>query len=142
MNDITHTQYWNEVKETAEFSLDACLTNGNDIRDFTHEVIDGHQWIIYTFYHDQILRFTDNDEAYQDCYSNKDLGRVVAENGLDHVKMIQAFFAFEQDVNGALSDLIQEKREDLEAKLEKAESLKDKLESRIEEIESQLEVLA
>ena len=58
-NQITSTQYWNEVSALAQMiAEEAMQQSGNDrseaeelINDtLLHETIDGHQWIIYNAY--------------------------------------------------------------------------------------------
>jgi hypothetical protein len=111
MENITYNSYWAEVKDLATMLLDEndnCMETISD-NSLDHEAVDGHQWIIYTTYHDQILNFSDNTEAYLDLYGNDDLGQIVSEHGLDHARMIQAFWAFLYDVQNSLHDQFEER---------------------------------
>ena len=136
MKDITHHEYWNEVSTIGQDIIDNALEYGSDVSDLTHEAIDGHEWIIYTFYHDQILSFTDNDEAYLDIYSNEDLGELVKEHGLDHARMVQAFYALDMDVRQWVQDTGKEK---LEEKLKDLEEERADMEKRIQQKEILIE---
>lgn len=69
------------------------------VYDRIHEIIDGHQWVIYYAYNDEVLRFSGNDDAYLDVYDNEGIGQIVTEHGLDHVGMVRAYFAMSQDVS-------------------------------------------
>ena len=77
--DMSRGEYWEEVSSLAKSITEECLDNfdaktqteiqeDNDHSDFrealderTWETIDGHQWVIYTAYNFDIMRFSDND---------------------------------------------------------------------------------
>ena len=82
----------------------------NDSR--LHETIDGHEWIIYYAYNDDVLRFSDNDEAYKDIYCDEDLGRLISEGGLDSAKTMMAFWAMYQDVQEQLDEAFDDYEEE------------------------------
>lgn len=107
MSNITNSKYWNEIESMAEDivseameSADNDVDNARDeIYDYRlHEGVDGHEWVIYYAYNDDVLEHTYNEDAYKDVYSNEDIGRVVAEQGMDSAKTIMAYFAMYQDV--------------------------------------------
>lgn len=82
MDEMTQREYWDEVASLAKSitgetldSLDAetqaeVRENGFDAVDSAREAlqerlwetIDGHQWVIYTSYNFDVLRFSDNEE--------------------------------------------------------------------------------
>jgi hypothetical protein len=67
---ITEREYWSEVKAIQKNLLDEYKQEGADtdpnewVNDRMHETIDGHQWIIYTYYNTQVLTHSKNDDAY------------------------------------------------------------------------------
>ena len=122
MKDLNNSaQYWEEVRSTASYIVEEAIQLAEDnedpcIRDsaeeiindyLLHEQIDGHQWIIYTAYHRPIVDFTINEDAYLDIYGNEDLGRIIAEEGMEQVEMIRAFWAFYQDVQEAVYEALE-----------------------------------
>ena len=106
MDNITQQSYNTEIEELASSIAEELLEEYGSreeaedyVYDRIHEVIDGHQWVIYHAYNDDVLRFSDNDEAYKDVYCNEDIGAQIAENGLDSFKVTMAYFAMAQDVS-------------------------------------------
>lgn len=97
--NISCSDYWAGVKSIADDIIAECEEYGQDLYDYTHEVVDGHQWIIYNAYNDDVIKHSGNPDAWEDCYTNEDIGRVVTENGMDHARMVQAYFALQQDVS-------------------------------------------
>lgn len=115
--EMTYNEYQEKIRLTAaciiEEATEQCdSTDADDIRDYIydngldHKAVDGHQWIICTAYHDDIVRHTSNENAYLDIYSYEDLGRVVAEKGLDELNRIRAFYAMSQDVREAIDEAL------------------------------------
>jgi len=137
MKDLTYSEYYKGVNALADIIIEECVSYDSYLPDVLHQTIDGEQWIIYNHYHDAIISHTSNDEAYLDNYSLEDLGRVVAENGLDHARMIQAFHALEQDVREALSC----KKEDLEEQVENLEESVEGQNNFIDSCEEQIEAI-
>ena len=110
--EFTSSEYHQEVSDIAEGLYSAALwKNDNDhesaieeIHDrLLHELVDGHQWVIYTYSNGLIERFSDNAEAFKDVYDNESIGALVADQGLDAVKPIIAYFAMYQDISEAIS---------------------------------------
>ena len=82
MADMTQREYWDEVESLAKSITEETFDylddedkadvreNGFDANDNAREAlherlwetIDGHQWIIYTSYNFDVLRFSDNEE--------------------------------------------------------------------------------
>lgn len=119
MKDITRQKYWSEIDSiAAEIAAEAMEAAEGDREAADESIfdwrlnnwIDGHEWIIYPHGNDAVMAHTDNPDAYQVCYSNADLGALVAEKGIEGAKAAMAFFAMYQDV----SDLIRDKLDELE----------------------------
>ena len=126
---MKYSEYYNEVRETAQNIIDEALESqdwfdlryGKDPYEAAIEVIqdwalpqaiDGHQWIIYTGYHLDILNNSGNDEAYTEIYSDEDIGQIIRENGAAHFDMIRAFWAFNYDVQEVIFDMLQDEIEE------------------------------
>ena len=112
--DFTESQYHQEIKDLASDLYDEALAqNDNDhdqaddaIFDYMlTELVDGHQWVIYTYSNDLVARFSDNADAYRDCYDNESIGQIVTDKGLEGMKPIIAYFAMQQDISDALYEL-------------------------------------
>jgi len=112
--EFTSSEYHKEISDlAADLYSEALDQNDNDhdlaidaIHDhLLHELVDGHQWVIYTYSSELVESFSDNAEAYQDCYDNESLGALVSEKGIDSLKAIVAYFAMYQDISEAISEL-------------------------------------
>lgn len=121
MKEITQHSYIKEVKDLAFDLLAETMSDNNNDREVAmekiqdcllHETIDGHEWIIYTYYNQLIVNFSNNDDAYLDVYSSEDLGELIKEKGLDAVVLSRAFYAFHQDVQDALHEIEEEEKEE------------------------------
>ena len=102
VNDLAYDLYDEALEQNDndhESAMDAISDN------LLHELVDGHQWIIYTFSNELVARFSDNDEAYLDCYDNESIGQLVSDKGLDAVKPIIAYFAMYQDIFDSIYEL-------------------------------------
>jgi len=113
--DFTESQYHQEIKDLASALYeDALAENDNDhdqAEDAIYsdsrlsELVDSHQWVIYTYSNDLVARFSDNAEAYRDFYDNESIGQIVTDKGLEGMKPIIAYFAMQQDISDALYEL-------------------------------------
>ena len=112
--EFTSTEYHNEISDlAANLYTEALEQNDNDhesaidaIHDqLLHELVDGHQWVIYTYSNELVERFSDNAEAFKDVYDSESIGALVADQGLDSVKPIIAYFAMYQDISDRLNEL-------------------------------------
>jgi hypothetical protein len=101
MEPITLSEYVDECKAIARTITKECEGDEDRIQDKLHEEIDGHQWIIYTYYNLQVLTHSDNDGAYFDNF-----GPLEAKDFSDAV-LKMAFAAFYQDVQERLSDALE-----------------------------------
>lgn len=75
----------------------------DDASDQIHEAVDGHQYVIYTKYHRDVLNFSDNEEAW------RELGDELPKD--TDVDMYRAFWAMREDVNQAMRDFVSEVEE-------------------------------
>ena len=112
--EFTSSEYHQEIRDVADsLYSEALWQNDNDhdlaveaIHDrLLHEIVDGHQWVIYTYSNGLIERFSDNANAFKDAYDNESIGALVADQGLDAVKPIIAYFAMYQDISDRLNEL-------------------------------------
>lgn len=112
--DFNSNQYHAEISDIAsDLYHEALEQNDNDhgsamdaIQDrMLHELVDGHRWVIYTYSNELVERFSANAEAFKDCYNNESIGALVADQGLDAVKPIIAYFAMYQDIMSAIYEL-------------------------------------
>lgn len=106
MESITLSQYANECSDIARDIVDECQGDEERIQDRLHETIDGHQWIIYTYYALQILSHTKNDDAYFD-----DFGPLTADGFSDAVTKM-AFAAFMRDVQEDIPEALERWRKE------------------------------
>ena len=97
-DDMTRTEYWKEVASLAESITEETLdefdsetqaeiredNDHNEFRDSLterlHETIDSHQWVIFTAYNFDVMKFSPNDD-----YSVVNFGAesIVDETGLN-----------------------------------------------------------
>lgn len=108
--NITYEAYVTEVAGIAQYCINEALEYGSDLYDMVHQYVDGHQWIIYYAHNQDVLDHSENPDAWTDCYSNKDLGTIVAEDGMDGARMIQAYCAMHQDVTEKVYELVDGQR--------------------------------
>ncbi len=94
--DITYKEYHDEIESIVRNCFDAETYNDIDEDTWTdrlHEQIDGHQWVIYTGYHTDVLKLSDNDDY---CF---DQGLIDASSAksLSDITIIAAFWAMYAD---------------------------------------------
>jgi hypothetical protein len=99
---MTNHEYRNEIKEIAISIDDAELWNETtDRSERLHETIDGHKWIIYTRFHDDILLHTRSDNY---GFDNGLIDTKISSIGeSENLKAVIAFWAFYGDVESELS---------------------------------------
>lgn len=85
-------EYWEEIESLAREITREARDEDRDIYDVLHETIDGHQWIIYTRFHAEVLQHTANDSAMWDEGLNEGI------NSHDEYMMRAAFCAMLADV--------------------------------------------
>ena len=72
-----------------------------------HETIDGHKWIIYYSYNQDVIANSSNPEAWEDIYSQADIGKVLSDKGLTGLYQTLAYFAMFQDVADELDTALE-----------------------------------
>ena len=112
--EFTSSEYHQEISDIADGLYSAALWKNDDDHDLAieeihdrllHELVDGHQRVLYTYSNGLIERFSDNAKAFMDVYDNESIGALVADKGLDSVKPIIAYFALSQDISDRINDL-------------------------------------
>ena len=61
---LTSHEYWQQVSSLVDNLLEEARDDGLDREDLDQrlwETIDGHEWVIYTGYHYEVLGHSDND---------------------------------------------------------------------------------
>ena len=96
MEDFTKQEYYTDLEETAKDIIKEHLEDGTDCYDLAHERVDGDQWIIYNYYHDFIIKYTNNEEAYEE------LGPL--EGDFNQIKQTGAYWAMLQDLNDEIAE--------------------------------------
>lgn len=105
MTMISQSEYYAEVCAVAQAVLTESRDESRDVQDVLFEAVDGHQWIIYTFYNLQVLTHSRNDAAYFDSFGPLDA------SGFSDAVQKMAYAAFEQDVQDAIAELQNESEE-------------------------------
>lgn len=96
-------EYYDDVKSTAESILDEYKDNldadelpdrdAENFNEMLHENVDGSSWIIYDSKAADVLKYSDNDNAFD------------REHGGEGTTNVRAFYAMEADVRDELMDL-------------------------------------
>lgn len=92
MEKINTQTYFDEVRSLAA-EVTARAEEGEDPYDVAHELVDGHQWIIYTAYNHVVMWHTDNRDAIDEVCRVEDYGSSFRE-----ALMRAAYFALLADV--------------------------------------------
>lgn len=118
MTILTSTEYEQEIKDLAINLIEENQASADEleqsvyefIRDngYDHELVDGHQWIIYTGYHQSILAYSDNTDCMIEEFGNEHAGDVLRDKGLDGLTLTMSFYAMLADLNKELYTLEQE----------------------------------
>jgi transcriptional accessory protein Tex/SPT6 len=112
--EFTSIEYHREINHLAHNLYSEALDQNDNDHDLAveaihdhllHETVDSHQWVIYTYSNELVERFSDNAEAFKDIYDNESIGAIVADQGLDALKPIIAYFAMYQDISDRLTEL-------------------------------------
>ena len=99
-------EYFTEMQELAHDILAEALEQTDYdkdmaqrlVNDIVHEVVEDHQWVVFQHYHDQVLRFSVNSDAYLDVYDNEALGNYVKDKGIGGLNSMKCYWAIHQDV--------------------------------------------
>ena len=112
--EFTSSEYHREISDLAESLYSEALEQNDNDHDlaisaiYDHhlpELVDGHQWVIYTYSNELVERFSANAEAFREFYDNESIGAIVSDRGLEALKPIIAYFAMYQDISDRLNDL-------------------------------------
>jgi hypothetical protein len=110
---ITYQEYREEVRRLAEDAIEEASKYEeedrleHDVYDFIYETVDGHQWVIYYAYNDDVIRHTSNPDSWEECYNAEDIGDLVIDQGMTGARCTQAFWALYQDVTDEVHDQVE-----------------------------------
>lgn len=113
--NITSQEYWTEVQSIAANIISDNKDQYQDrdeleeaINDtLLHEVIDGHQWVIYNSYNLDVYQHSDNQDYAIDNFGTEVLEYALKENGLSGLHTVLAYWCLYADVQDKLSDLLE-----------------------------------
>ena len=117
MNEITSSEYWNEINELADDlcreTFEDCLGDvsaaESQIQDYRlHELVDGHQWVIYNYYNQFVMQHSDNTDYYIDNFGSDDAGNILKERGLSGLHNTLAYFCMYADISDLISDKLEQ----------------------------------
>lgn len=91
--EISQREYWAQVESIAKDVTEEARADGDDLYERLLETIDGHEWIIYTYKAEQVMRWTDSTDAIEDAGGFDATGKSWAE-----IVTAFAFYALMQDV--------------------------------------------
>lgn len=100
MEPITAAEYFTECQAIARELVQECEGDEEQIQNRLHETIDGHQWIIYTYYNLQVLAHSKNENAYFDAF-----GKLETEDFSSTMARL-AFCALEADVHEEIPEAL------------------------------------
>lgn len=95
-------RYWQNVREIAEAALAEHPGDEETQHEAVWQSVDGSAWVIYTYRNLDVLRFTENDDAYED------FGDLPTGEGAYRVYQLLAFCAMKADVEDELARLRRE----------------------------------
>lgn len=105
--DVTHNRYWEEIEGIAKDALEEHPDDEDEQQTYVAETVDGHGWIIYDGFHEDVLKHTENEP---------DGSEVKAVSGPDDdwrkQRALAAFMSMEQDVLQKLEELRGEAEEE------------------------------
>ena len=128
-NEITYTQYWQEIRDLArQIAAEAMEQCDNDrdcaeekAQELAHEIIDGHEWVIYTANNLQVLQHSNNSDYFVDNFGEEAAGLILSERGIDGLHNVLAYGAMLGDVSENLESAFDE----IEDEIEEEEELDD-----------------
>lgn len=97
MKTVTHADYWNEVKECQKYLVTEYGKHHDELYDRLHELVDSHEYVIYTANYMPILQYTDNAE-YGIDEGLIDVRQEVYSGGLDKLHQVLVYWAFYADI--------------------------------------------
>lgn len=102
-NSILGRRYHAQIAEIVA-DLRDCIKSGevmdtDGAQDWLHETLDGHQWVIYTHYNFDVLRYSSNHDAAADEYGGEEL---IKDGDMNWALL--AYCAMEADVREEIGD--------------------------------------
>ena len=99
---VIRADYWDSVRSFAQEALDAVksgeVTDADGLTEYVEQSVDGSSWVIYNGQILDVLRFTENDEAFEECGSLSDMA--TGDGGYFAMLGRIAYFALLADVRG------------------------------------------
>lgn len=77
---ITYSEYWQEIQSIVESIKHECESEGLDPHEFAHELIDSHEFVIYTYKAMNVLVHSDHSDAWVDHFGETG---VVKDNAIN-----------------------------------------------------------
>tara|TARA_R110000803_G_scaffold183400_1_gene245743 strand:- start:183 stop:554 length:372 start_codon:yes stop_codon:yes gene_type:complete len=120
---MNNQEYYLEINNIAESIVDDAMEQKDNDRSeaeefindsLLHEVVDGHQWIIYYAYNLDVIGHSNNDEYMIDNFGGESLEASLKDGGLNGLHTAIAFWAMYADVQELIDTKIDEKLESLE----------------------------
>lgn len=94
---MTHEEYRDEIYEIAKY-LNADYKDEDERIDRLHELIDSHEYIIYTKNYLPLLQITENADYYLDEFGHNDATNCLYQGGLDRLHQVVCCWAMYADV--------------------------------------------
>ncbi len=110
MDAITQKDYWEEIESLAKQCIEEAKEQDRELSEVIWETCDGHQWVIYTAYHHQVLQHCDADPAER----FEDMGGPDMSKGWDNIVMQATYLVLEGDVSERAQRMLTEMEENEE----------------------------
>lgn len=110
---LERAEYWGDVKSYAQEIVRENRDSDEEDSDHAHESADGSQWVIYTHRNLDVLRFTENDNAFDEYGGLDDRAK---QGGLSGVLSFVAYAALNADIQDELRTIrenIEEHKDEL-----------------------------
>ena len=121
MSNITEKEYWTEIESIAKNLIEEALDQSDSkeeaeelINDsLLHQTIDGHQWVIYYAYNDDVIAYSNNDDYFIDNFGQEEAGELLKNRGLLDLHTAIAFWALYADVQNELNEQLENIEEEV-----------------------------
>ena len=95
----TYQEYWRAVRDCAASAVsNEDWSKDVDLSDRVHELVDGSQWVIYTWRNLRVLQYTAHFDAYEGETS-------LSTQSLSSILTVSAYYAMQADVHEAIARL-------------------------------------
>ena len=110
-------EYWTEIKGIAADLVTEAMEQAENDKDkaeelindsLLHETIDGHHWVIYYGYNLDVIKYSDNEDYYNDNFGAESLAASLEQGGLDMLHCHIAFWCMYADVQDQLETAFNE----------------------------------